>query len=124
MAVGPTGGIAFLKINGLQYQLRGQLKIQPNLTQAEGIANQDGTVTHTDKAVVPYMEMTLSDSGGLSVQALGSVRGATVLAQLVNGKQYTLRQAFTEGEVTDDTEKGEIKVRFGGAGCLEGLSAS
>jgi hypothetical protein len=123
MAVGPTGGVAFLKFNGLQYQLRGQLKVQPNMTEAEWIANQDRTITYTEKAVVPYIEGTLSDSGGLSVQQLSRIRGATVLAQLSNGKQYTLQQAGTWGEVADDTEKGEIKVKFGGASCYEQLSS-
>ncbi len=45
MAVGPIGGIAFLKINGLQYQLRGELEVQPNTTENDWMANQDGSMS-------------------------------------------------------------------------------
>lgn len=124
MAFGPTGGVAYLKVDGLQYTLRGQLKIQPNTIESDWIANQDGTVTYMDKSVVPYMEMTLSDTGGLSLQQLSQIRNATVLAQLVNGKMYTLQQAGFWGAAEDDTEKGEVKAKFGGVACYETLSAS
>ncbi len=119
MAVGPAGGIAFLKINGLQYQLSGELEIQPNTTQNEWEANQDGTVVFTQKAVVPYLSMNIRDSGSLSVQALNGVQDATVQAQLINGKQYVLQRAGAWGEFKEDTVKGEITGKFGGAGCYE-----
>jgi Phage tail tube protein len=119
MAVGPIGGTAFLKINGLQYQLKGELEIQPNITQNEWEANQDLSVVFTQKGVVPYMAMKISDSGGLSIQALNNVSGATIQAQLINGKQYVLQQAGAWGEFKDDTTKGEISAKFGAVACFE-----
>jgi hypothetical protein len=122
MTIGPTGGTAYLKINGLQYELRGELEIQPNTTQNEWIANQDTTQVFTQKAITPYMAMKISDSGGLSVQQLNAVQGATITAELISGKVYSLQQAATWGEVKLDTEKGEITAKFGGNACYENVT--
>lgn len=122
MAIGPVGGTAFIKFDGLQYQLRGELMIQPNTTENEWIANQDGTVVFTQKAVVPYMEMKVSDDSGLSIQQLSAMQGATVTAELINGKVYVLQQAGQWGETKLDTVKGEITYKVGGKACYEQLS--
>lgn len=119
MAVGPVGGIAFIKINGLQYELRGELEVQPNTTENEWIANQDGGQVFTQKAVTPYMQAKFSKTGGLSIQALNSVAGATIQAQLNDGSQYVLQQAAAWGEFKLDTVKGEISGKFGAAACYE-----
>lgn len=119
MAVGPIGGIAFIKINGLQYQLRGELEVSPNTTQNEWEANQDGTMVYTQKAVVPYIQCKFSDSSSLSIQALNAVAGATVQAELINGKVYVLQQAAAWGEFKEDAVKGEITGKFGGVACYE-----
>lgn len=119
MSVGPIGGTAFIKINGLQYQLKGELMIQPNATQNEYEANQDLSIVFTQKGVVPFMEMKLSDSDGLSIQQLQEVQGVTITAELINGKVYTLQQAGIWGEVKLDTVKGEITAKFGGSACYE-----
>lgn len=119
MAIGPIGGVAFLKIDGLQYELRGELEVQPNTTENEWMANQDGSMVYTQKAVPPYISGKFSDTSGLSVQRLQGVAGATVQGQLVNGKQYVLQQASSWGEFKLDTVKGEITGKFGGAACYE-----
>lgn len=121
MAIGPIGGIAFFKIDGLQYQLRGELEIQPNTTENDWIANQDGTQVFTQKAVTPYMQMKVSDSDSLSVQALNAAEGVTVTAELINGKVYALQQAAQWGETKLDTVKGEITFKIGGVACYEML---
>ena len=122
MAIGPIGGICFLKFNGLQYQLRGEWEVMPNTTENEWIANQDGSQIYTQKAVTPYMTGKISDSGGLSIQALNAIEGATMTAELINGKVYTLVQAAQWGETKLDSVKGEITAKFGGVACYEQLS--
>lgn len=119
MAIGPSGGIAFFKINGLQYALRGELEVQPNVTENEWIANQDGSQVFTQKAVTPYISFKGSDTSGLSIQQLNAAQGATVQAQLVNGKQYVLQQAAPWGEFKLDSVKGEVTGKFGGVACYE-----
>jgi hypothetical protein len=123
MAFGPVGGTVYFKLNGLQYGLRGDLEVQPNTTENEWIANQDGSQVFTQKAVTPYISAKLSDTGGLSIQALAAINGVTMTAELINGKVYTLVGAAPWGEIKDDTTKGEVGAKFGGVACFEKLSA-
>ncbi len=122
MAIGPIAGIAFFKINGMQYQLRGELEVQPNSTENDWIANEDLTNEFTQKAVTPYISGKFSDSGSLSIQQLNAVQGVTVTADLINGKTYTLLQAAPWGEFKLNTANGEIVGKFGGKKCFEQLS--
>lgn len=122
MAIGPVGGVAYLKLNGMQYSLRGELMIQPNTTQNEWDANVDNTPYFTQKPVVPYMQMKIGDSGGLSVQQLQAVQGITITAELNNGKVYTLQQAASWGDFTLDAIKGDITGKFGCVACFEQTS--
>jgi tail tube protein len=122
MAIGPSAGVVFVKINGLQYQLAGDWEIQPNVTENEWVANQDLSQSLIQKGVTPYMSGKIRDSGGLSVQQLQAIVGVTLTAELNNGKVYTLQQAATWGEVKLDTMKGEIAAKFGGVTCAEQLS--
>lgn len=123
MSIGPIGGTAFFKINGAQYQLRGELEIMPNMTENEWIANQDGTQVFTQKAVTPFMQLKVSDDPGLSLQALNAAQGVTVTAELNSGKVYVLQQAAQWGETKLDTVKGEITFKIGGVACYEQLAA-
>lgn len=124
MAVGPVGGIAFIKINGLQYQLRGELEVQPNMTENEWIANQDGSQVFTQKAVTPYLSAKFSKTAGLSIQALNSAVGVTIQAALIDGSRYVLQQAAAWGEFKLDTTKGEITGKFGCIACYERLPSA
>lgn len=121
MAIGPVGGICYFKVDGMQYELRAEFEIQPNTTENDWMANQDGSQVFTQKAVTPYFQMKISDSSGLSVQALNQIEGATLTAELINGKVYTLQQAAQWGETKLDTTKGEITYKAGGVACFERL---
>lgn len=105
-------GVVFLKIDGQQFQLRGSLNIQPNSLTREGIAGQDGVHGFKETPTVPYMEMELSDNGGLSLVDLQAITNATITAELKSGKTYIGRNAWAAGEFILDTTDGKIKGKF------------
>lgn len=123
MAIGPVGGVAYFKANGMQYTLRGELMIQPNSTQNEWDVNADNTTYFTQKPLVPFMQMKIGDSGGLSIQQLAALQGITITAELLNGKVYTLQGASPWGDFTLDAIKGEITGKFGCTACYEQTSS-
>jgi hypothetical protein len=122
MAIGPIGGVAFVKLNGLQYELRGDLEVQPNTTENEWMANQDGTMVYTQKAVPPFISGKFSDTGGLSLQQMNAAAGITITAELINGKVYTLQQGAAWGEFKLTAASGEVTGKFGGVACYEVLA--
>jgi len=119
MALQRVGGICYLKVDGTQYALRGSLKVQPLSQKREMVVGQDGVHGVKVTPIVPYIEGEFTDLGGLSLVSLGDIEGATVTAELANGKVYALRDAGWVGEHPIDTAEGKLPFRFEGVECLE-----
>ena len=110
----PAGGIAYLKADGQQFALRGNLNVGVPDVERESIVGQDGVHGYVEKPVAPYIEGDLTDSGGLSVEQIAAIRDATVTAELVNGKVYVLREAWVTTAIAINTAEGSMNVRFEG----------
>ena len=119
MANNRIAGVCFLKVDGQQYNLKGNLKITFSQSVRTGVAGQDGVHGFTEAPSVPYIEADLSDLGGMSLQTLAGVSNATVTAELANGKTYVLRQAWFSGEITANAADGTTPVKFEGMSMEE-----
>ena len=117
------GGVAFLKIDGVQYALRGSFKVQPSRVQNSGIVGQDSVHGYKTTPVIPFIEGDISDSGGLSLAALQGITNSTITAELANGKTYILAGAWYAGAPPLDTVEGKIQVKFEGLSCNELLAS-
>jgi len=112
-------GVCYLKVDGNQYALRGGLKVSPDSIQREGIAGLDGVHGYKEKPRVPSITATLTDTGGLSLEALRDITDATITAELANGKTYVLRNAWTKAGHELDAVEGQVSVTFEGVKCEE-----
>lgn len=105
-------GIAYLKADGEQYDLRGNLNISIGGVERETVTGQDGVHGYTEMPKPSFMEAELSDSGGLSLEAIGRITDATITAELINGKVYVLQQAWCMATPELNTADGSMTVRF------------
>ncbi len=106
------GGVAYLRSDGVQFALRGNLVVSPDPFEREGVAGQDGVHGFTEKPVVPYIEGDITDLGGLSLEKLREMVSNTVTAELANGKVYVARNAWTANKRELNTSEGMTKVKF------------
>lgn len=118
-AANRIGGIAFLKVDGRQYPLRGSFTVSPSPTERTGIAGQDYVHGYTEIPRVPFIEGDVSTTPEVSLETLQDVTDATVQAELANGKKYVLRNAWTKSAFEINTRDGQIRVRFEGLDCQE-----
>lgn len=114
MAGQRIGGIAFFKINGAQYSIRGKFEVMPMTSKKTGVVGQDGPQGKTSMPVLPGFKGTLTDLGGVSVQALQDIDDAPMTLEQDNGKVWILRDGWLEGEVTVNTEEGSYEAEFRG----------
>lgn len=113
------GGVAYLKVDGTQYSLRGNLKVSPSSRERTGVAGQDGVHGYTEVPRIPFIEGDISDSGGLSVLDLEKLTDVTVTAELASGKTYVLRNAWVSGAREVNAAEGSMTLRFEGLSCEE-----
>ena len=120
MASNAIGGIAFIKVDGTQYQLRGNFKVAPGNVERTEVVGGDGTLHgYTQAGKAPYIAGDLSDSGGLSVQALQNITNSTITLELINGKTYILTNAFHAPQNELDVMTATLSVKFFGKTCQE-----
>src|SRR5262252_9366779 len=86
-------GIAYLSVDGNQYALRGNFTVSPSPVERTMIAGQDGVHGYQELPRVPYIEGDISTVPNLNLEDLEQQSDVTVVAQLANGKQYTLSGA-------------------------------
>jgi len=123
MACASIGGVAYVKVDGTQYMLRGDLVLSWDTLTRAGVAGQDGVHGFTETPTVPYIHATFTDTGGLSLEALAAMCDVTVTAELNNGKHYILVNAWTAAVRELNTTEGSVAVQFQGTYCEEVLAA-
>jgi hypothetical protein len=106
------GGVAYLKANAQQFDLHGNLTVSIGGTEQETIVGMDGHIGYIEKPVAPFLECDLTDSGGLSLEDLGSIRDASITVELNNGKVYAFQEAWVMKTPELNVADARMTVRF------------
>jgi Phage tail tube protein len=112
-------GVAFLKVNGNQYPLRGNLTVSPSPFERAMIAGQDYVHGYSELPRVPYIEGDFSTLQGLSIETIAAMVNVTVTAELANETTFVLREACCRAALEINAREGQYRVRFEGVQCDE-----
>jgi Phage tail tube protein len=112
-------GVAYLKVDGDQYPLRGNFTVSPSAVERAGIAGQDYVHGYSELPRVPYIEGDVSLRPEISIEDVEAITNATVTAELANGRTYVLREAWTRAAFDLNTHDGMTRIRFEGTSCDE-----
>ena len=109
---GVRGGIIKWKANGRQYAAKGDFTYSLGLPKLEAIVGSDGIHGPKSMPQIAFIAGKTTDFYDLDLKDLVTLRNATVILELANGKSVLLREAWyaDTGEVS--TAEGEIPVRF------------
>lgn len=112
-------GIAYLKVDGALFPLRGNFTVSPSALERAGIAGQDYVHGYSELPRVPFIEGDVSLVAELSMEDIEAIVNATVTAELFNDKTYVLREAWCRSALELNTREGQTRVRFEGVSCDE-----
>src|SRR5436190_24313677 len=112
-------GIAFIMVDRDQMPLRGNFTVSPSAFERTMIAGQDGVHGYQELPRVPYIEGEISLLPEVDLEDLDAQTDVTVVAQLANGKQYTLVGATCKAALEGNTRDGQTRVRWEGLWCEE-----
>jgi hypothetical protein len=112
-------GIAFLKVDGQMYPLRGNFTVSPSALERAGIAGQDYVHGYSELPRVPYIEGDVSLVAELSMDTVETTVNATVTAELANNKVYVLREAWCATALELNAREGQVRIRWQGISCDE-----
>jgi len=113
-------GIAYLWVNNRELALRGNFTVSPSNWERTMIAGQDGIHGFQELPRVPYIEGDVTLMPSLNLMDLVAQTSVDVVAQLANGKQYTMGGAACKANLEANTRDGQVRVRWEGLWCQEG----
>jgi len=112
-------GIAFLKVDGNIYPLRGNLTVSPSVVERAMLAGQDFIHGYSEMPRIPAISGDVSLDPALSMEDVERLVDVTVTAELANGKVYVLREAACTAALDLNTREGTTRVVFQGVSCDE-----
>lgn len=111
------GGTLTLRIDGQQYEARGNFRVRGYVLKRTGVAGQDFVHGYIEEPIVPQIAGEISIGNLLSIAALEALTDSTVQLALANGMLYVLSNAWTANQPFDiDAHDGKVEL------TLEGLT--
>lgn len=113
------GGILSLRIDGTQYQARGNFQVTPSPVRRNGVAGQDAVHGYIEEPIVPSIKGDISIGNKLSMDALLALTDSTATVILANGNSYVLTDCWTTAAFQIDAHDGRVEVTLEGLTCQE-----
>lgn len=107
-------GTVFVKVNGQQYDAKGNFTYNAGSPKRDALVGADRVHGYKEMPQVPFIEGEITDAGTLNLTDFTTIKDASVTLELANGKVFILRDAWYAGEGTVGTEEANIQVRFEG----------
>jgi hypothetical protein len=114
-----VAGLVFVKVDGVQIKVKANVSYNLGLPKREAMVGHDGTHGYKELPQIAFIEGEQTDSKDLDLKKYLQVDGATVTAQLANGKTIVLRQAWNASEGTASSEEANLPFRFEGLDAEE-----
>ena len=113
------GGLNRLTIDGKPYPVDGSCEVNPQSRSTMMVAGSDGTLAQKSEAMAPSIEATLRDYGSLPLPWLLQQKNLTVQVSSNNGRMWTLRGAFVDGEVKQSMVDNTLPIKFTGTEIVQ-----
>ncbi|MBM3114279.1 phage tail tube protein [Jeongeupia naejangsanensis] len=112
-------GTIYFKVDGYQYDAKGDFTYNLGNPKREGIIGADGIHGFKETPQLPYIEGKLTDKADLDLDKLTLLDDVTVTLELANGKVITGANMWYAADGNGSTGEAELDVRFEGKTKLE-----
>jgi len=111
---GRVGGSVYLKVNGTQYEAKGEFKYFPGTPKVTEVVGSGGLHGFSEEDQAPYIEGAITVTADVDVVAFNTAKDATVTLELKTGKTVVLGGASNTSDGVVQTKEGELAVKFVG----------
>jgi hypothetical protein len=109
-----VAGTCYVKVDGVQYSLRGNMNIAIGNTQCESVVGLDGYHGTKETPMAGSIEGDFTLTAGLDLNAVESLRDVTVTVELINGSVATLNNANQVNHLVLNADDGKFTAKFEG----------
>lgn len=119
MAARRVGGILRVTVDGQTVLAKGSAKYQLGTSKKTGVVGADRVHGYKEEPMIPYVELTVTDTPDLDLRAFFDKSNATITVEGPNGKGCTLSESWFAADGVVDTAEGEIECKWEGIHCEE-----
>jgi hypothetical protein len=110
------GGLMTIRVDGTQYEARGNFRVTGMTVKRTGVAGQDYVHGYIEEPIVPQIKGEWSIGNQLSIVDLENLTNSTAQVALANGNTYVLANCWATSAFEIDAHDGRVEV------TLEGLT--
>lgn len=107
-------GTCFIKVDGEQLELQGNLEFQLNTVTRETVLSTGGPAGYKETVAIPYIAGDFLVPKDFPVTKLMEGTAMTVTAECANGMVYTLSDAYAVSDIAFKPIDGVVTIRFEG----------
>lgn len=119
MSKNALAGTCTVTVDGMSVNVAGSFKYSVGEKERETLTGMSGVHGFKESYKAPYIEMTVRDSGSLSLADFAGYTDVTVAAYLVNGKTVIGQNMWLVGRVETDNNDATFTARFEGTTVTE-----
>jgi len=109
-----VAGIVHIQVNGEVFAAKGDWTYNLGRPMREPIIGSDSVHGYKETPQAGFIEGEFTDQGTLDLDALLELKGATVTADLANGKMIVVSNAYYAGDGNVSTAESNLSVKFFG----------
>lgn len=116
------GGTAYVKVNGRQIALRGNLKLRLDKFVGESRAGMDGVHGFIEKPQAPGFDGEFSATSDITITELRALKDSTWVVEMNSGRSATFIEARTTVAMELDGAEGSFNMSIDAMDCHEEIA--
>ncbi|UMR99565.1 phage tail tube protein [Escherichia coli] len=119
MSRNAIAGTCTVTVNGVSVNVGGSFRYAVSSKRRETLTGMSGIHGFKESYVASFIEMTIRDTGSLSLEDIGNYTDVTVAAYLVNGKTVIGQNMWIVNSQEMNNDDGTFTARFEGVSVTE-----
>lgn len=107
-------GTCFVKVNGEQLELQGNIEFPMNSVQRETMISTTGVVGYKETVVAPYVSGDFIVPAGFPIEDIKENTAQTITVECANGMVYTLSDAYVTDVIAYKPVDGTLTIKWEG----------
>ena len=112
---GRLAGIAYIKADGSQFAVKGNVEAPISKTKREAVMGLGGVLGYKEVAQKPYVKFEAGFTADFDINKITTSVNMTITVEFANGQVYTLTGGFLEGDdIAANGDEGTVPLQFAG----------
>ena len=107
-------GTVHITVDGASLDISGAVSVPLGDSSKTAVVSKNGNVHYSEEPIAPFVVGSFLVTKDFPISAIMHGTDMTVLVTFANGLQYSLSEAFVEGEANFESDGATVSIKFTG----------